>query len=118
MNYSVKKHNVYLSILNGRIQTFLKEIVKILKMTSSKKLVYENYKEMYSISLRLNDTATTFPRDLYDAIGTFEEDFMRKIPVTRAICFFFPWILYCFRFFFCLNSTFVKREDSIYLQII
>ncbi|CAF2447435.1 unnamed protein product [Rotaria sp. Silwood2] len=57
-----------LSILNGRIQTFLKEIVKILKITSSKKLIYEDYKEMYSISLRLNDTSATFPRDLYDAI--------------------------------------------------
>lgn len=57
-----------LSILNGRIQTFLKEIVKILKVTSSKKLIYEDYKEMYSISLRLNETAATFPRDLYDAI--------------------------------------------------
>ncbi|CAF1159902.1 unnamed protein product [Rotaria sordida] len=57
-----------LSILNGRIQTFLKEIVKILKITSSKKLIYEDYKEMYSISLRLNDTLATFPRDLYDAI--------------------------------------------------
>ncbi len=57
-----------LAILNGRIQTFLKEIVKILKLTSSKKLIYEDYKEMYSISLRLNDTATTFPGDLYDAI--------------------------------------------------
>ncbi len=57
-----------LAILNGRIQTFLKEIVKILKITSSKKLIYEDYKEMYSISLRLNDTSTTFSRDLYDAI--------------------------------------------------
>ncbi|CAF3327196.1 unnamed protein product [Rotaria socialis] len=57
-----------LSILNGRIQTFLKEIVKILKSTSSKKIMYEDYKEMYSISLRLTDTAATFPRDLYDAI--------------------------------------------------
>jgi hypothetical protein len=57
-----------LAILNGRIQTFLKEIVKILKITNNKKLLYEDYKEMYSISLRLNDTSTTFPRDLYDAI--------------------------------------------------
>ncbi|CAF1135868.1 unnamed protein product [Adineta steineri] len=57
-----------LAILNGRIQAFLKEIVKILKLTSSKKLIYEDYKEMYSISLRLNDTAPTFPKDLYDAI--------------------------------------------------
>jgi hypothetical protein len=57
-----------LAILNGRIQTFLKEIVKIFKITSNKKLLYEDYKEMYSMSLRLNDTATTFPRDLYDAI--------------------------------------------------
>jgi hypothetical protein len=57
-----------LAILNGRIQTFLKEIVKILKISSSKKLIYEDYKEMFSISLRLNDTSTTFPRDLYDAI--------------------------------------------------
>jgi hypothetical protein len=57
-----------LAILNGRIQTFLKEIVKIFKITSNKKILYEDYKEMYSISLRLNDTATTFPRDLYDAI--------------------------------------------------
>lgn len=57
-----------LSILNGRIQTFLKEIVKILKLTSNKKLLYDDYKEMYSISLRLNDTSPTFPHDLYDAI--------------------------------------------------
>ncbi|CAF5027914.1 unnamed protein product, partial [Rotaria sp. Silwood1] len=57
-----------ISRTNGRIQTFLKEIVKILKITSSKKLIYEDYKEMYSISLRLNDTSTTFPRDLHDAI--------------------------------------------------
>ena len=57
-----------LAILNGRIQTFLKEIVKILKITSNKKLLYDDYKEMYSISLRLNDTLSTFPHDLYDAI--------------------------------------------------
>ena len=57
-----------LAILNGRIQTFLKEIVKILKLTSNKKLIYEDYKEMYSISIRLNDSSTTFPHDLYDAI--------------------------------------------------
>jgi predicted HAD superfamily hydrolase len=57
-----------LAILNGRIQTFLKEIVKILKITSSKKLLYEDYKEMYNISLRINDLSTTFPRDLFDAI--------------------------------------------------
>ncbi|CAF0756223.1 unnamed protein product [Adineta ricciae] len=57
-----------LAILNGRIQTFLKEIVKILKITSNKKLLYDDYKEMYSISLRLNDTISTFPHDLYDAI--------------------------------------------------
>ncbi|CAF1642566.1 unnamed protein product, partial [Rotaria magnacalcarata] len=57
-----------LSILNGRIQTFLKEIVKILKSTSSRKMMYDDYKEMYSISLRLNDAAATFPHDLFDAI--------------------------------------------------
>jgi len=57
-----------LAILNGRIQTFLKEIVKILKISSSKKLIYEDYKEMYSISLRINDKTVTFPKDLYDVI--------------------------------------------------
>ena len=57
-----------LAILNGRIQTFLKEIVKILKLTNSKKLVYDDYKEMYSIALRLNDTSPTFPKDLFDAM--------------------------------------------------
>lgn len=57
-----------LTILNGRIQTFLKEIVKIHKLINSKKSHYEDYKEMYSISLRVNDKATTFPKDIYDAI--------------------------------------------------
>lgn len=57
-----------LAILNGRIQTFLKEIVKILKITNSKKLIYDDYKEMYSISLRLNDTSSTFTKDLLDAM--------------------------------------------------
>ncbi len=57
-----------LTILNGRIQTFLKEIVKIYKITSSKKIIYEDYKEMYNISLRISDKATTFSKDLYDAI--------------------------------------------------
>jgi hypothetical protein len=63
-----------LAILNGRIQTFLKEIVKILKITSSKKLIYDDYKEMYSISLRLNDTSSTFPRDLYDTIERLKKN--------------------------------------------
>ncbi|UJR21959.1 hypothetical protein I4U23_025027 [Adineta vaga] len=57
-----------LSILNGRIQTFLKEIVKLIKPATNKKLAYENYKEMYSIALRINDKAVTFPKDLYDGI--------------------------------------------------
>ncbi|CAF4562432.1 unnamed protein product, partial [Rotaria sp. Silwood2] len=57
-----------LSILNGRIQTFLKEMIKIYKITNNKKSIYEDYKEMYSISLRVNETSTTFPKDLYDAI--------------------------------------------------
>ena len=57
-----------LTILHGRIQTFLKEIVKIYKLTNGKKLIYEDYKEMYSISLRVNDKVPTFPKDLYDAI--------------------------------------------------
>jgi thiamine biosynthesis lipoprotein ApbE len=57
-----------LSILNGRIQTFLKELVKIYKLTNAKKSIYEDYKEMYSISLRINDKAVTFPKDLYDVI--------------------------------------------------
>lgn len=67
-----------LSILNGRIQAFLKEIVKILKATSSKKLMYEDYKEMYNISLRLNDTAETFPRDLYDAIERLKKNYEKN----------------------------------------
>ncbi len=57
-----------LSILNGRIQTFLKESVKIFKTTNHKKLIYEDYKEMYSISLRINDKIATFPKDFYDVI--------------------------------------------------
>ncbi|CAF4486574.1 unnamed protein product, partial [Rotaria sp. Silwood2] len=57
-----------LSILNGRIQTFLKETVKIYKIINNKKSIYEDYKEMYSISLRVNETSTTFAKDLYDAI--------------------------------------------------
>ncbi len=57
-----------LSILNGRIQTFLKEIVKIYKVANHKKLIYEDYKEMYSISLRVNDKSSTFSKDLYDVI--------------------------------------------------
>ncbi|CAF0938718.1 unnamed protein product [Adineta ricciae] len=57
-----------LSILNGRIQTFLKEIVKIIKTATNKKGVFENYKEMYSLALRINDKAVTFPKDLYDGI--------------------------------------------------
>ncbi len=57
-----------LSILNGRIQTFLKEIVKIYKTVNHKKSIYEDYKEMYSISLHINDKLVTFPKDLYDVI--------------------------------------------------
>ncbi|CAF3770487.1 unnamed protein product [Rotaria sordida] len=57
-----------LSILNGRIQTFLKEMIKIYKITNNKKSIYEDYKGMYSISLRVNEASTTFPKDLYDAI--------------------------------------------------
>jgi hypothetical protein len=68
-----------LVILNGRIQTFLKEIVKIFKTTNSKKPVYEDYKEMYSISLRINDTSTTFSKDLYDAIERLKKIFEKNI---------------------------------------
>ncbi|CAF1323294.1 unnamed protein product [Adineta steineri] len=57
-----------LSILNGRIQAFLKELVKIYKTTIKNKLIYEDYKEMYSISLRIDDKAKTFSKDFYDAI--------------------------------------------------
>ncbi|CAF3902226.1 unnamed protein product, partial [Rotaria sp. Silwood1] len=57
-----------LSILNEPIQTFLKEMVKIYKITNNKKVIYEDYKEMYSISLRINETSITFSKDLYDAI--------------------------------------------------
>lgn len=67
-----------LAILNGRIQTFLKEIVKILKVTSNKKLLYDDYKEMYSISLRLNDTSATFPRELHDAIERLKKLYERN----------------------------------------
>ncbi|CAF0785040.1 unnamed protein product [Didymodactylos carnosus] len=71
-----------LTILNGRIQSFLKEIVKISKTTTVKKksnenentTVFEDYKEMYNIALRLNEKSTTFPRDLLQA---FER--MKKI---------------------------------------
>lgn len=57
-----------LSILNGRIQTFLKETVKILKTAPNKKSAYESYKEMYSLVLRVNDKGATFPKDLFDAV--------------------------------------------------
>ncbi|CAF1342793.1 unnamed protein product [Adineta steineri] len=57
-----------LSILNGRIQAFLKELVKIYKTTIKNKSIYEDYKEMYSISLRIDDKAKTFSKDFYDAI--------------------------------------------------
>lgn len=67
-----------LAILNGRIQTFLKEIVKISRMNTSKKVLYEDHKEMYSISIRLNDTATTFPADLYQAIDRMKKIYERN----------------------------------------
>ncbi|CAF5218044.1 unnamed protein product, partial [Rotaria magnacalcarata] len=43
----VQESQRLLSILNGRIQTFLKEIVKIYKTLNNKKSIYEEYKEMY-----------------------------------------------------------------------
>ncbi|CAF0946151.1 unnamed protein product [Rotaria sordida] len=69
-----------LSILNGRIQTFLKEIVKIYKITNNnKKSIYEDYKEMYSISLRINETSTTFSKDLYDGIERLKKIYEKNI---------------------------------------
>ncbi|CAM4821998.1 unnamed protein product [Rotaria magnacalcarata] len=64
----VQESQRLLSILNGRIQTFLKEIVKIYKTLNNKKSIYEEYKEMYGISLRIQETTMTFSKDLYDAI--------------------------------------------------
>ena len=57
-----------LSILHGRIQTFLKELVRIYKLTPPKKSLYEIYKEMYTISLRIDEKVETFVKDLYDGI--------------------------------------------------
>ncbi|CAF1433240.1 unnamed protein product [Rotaria sordida] len=70
-----------LSILNGRIQTFLKEMVKIyrIKNNKKKKAIYEDYKEMYSISLRVNETSTTFPKDLYDTIERLKKIYEKNI---------------------------------------
>ncbi len=67
-----------LSILNGRIQTFLKELVKISKLTNQKKLIYEDYKEMYSLSLRIDDKQPTFPKDLYDGIERLKKIFEKN----------------------------------------
>jgi hypothetical protein len=67
-----------LSILNGRIQTFLKEIVKISKIINQKKFLYEDYKEMYSISLRIDDKLPTFPKDLYDGIERLKKIFEKN----------------------------------------
>ena len=64
-----------LSILNGRIQTFLKEIVKIYKLIPQKKSIYEDYKEMYSLSLRIDDKLPTFPKDLYEGIERLKKIF-------------------------------------------
>jgi hypothetical protein len=57
-----------LTILNGRIQTFLKERVKIFKTNNSKKNVFDAYKDMYSIALRVNETSISLPGDLYVAM--------------------------------------------------
>lgn len=60
------------------MQTFLKEIVKIFKITHNKKQIYEDYREMYSISLHVNDKSTTLPKDLYDAIERLKNIFEKN----------------------------------------
>ncbi len=67
-----------LSILTGRIQTFLKEMVKISKSTNPKKSAYDDYKEMYTISLRINQNSPTFPKDLHDGIERLKKIFERN----------------------------------------
>lgn len=66
-----------LSILNGRIQTFLKEIVKILKNSPTPKKkanaenesnLFDDYKEMFALSLRLNDKSPRFSAEFHDAM--------------------------------------------------
>ncbi|CAF1180282.1 unnamed protein product, partial [Didymodactylos carnosus] len=70
--FSQEAHRL-LAILNGRIQSFLKEIAKITKTTKKKlnenenSIIFEDYKEMYSIALRLNEQLDTFPHDLIQA---------------------------------------------------
>ena len=66
-----------LSILIGRIQTFLKEMVKISKSTTPKRSAYDDYKEMYSISLRIDEKSSTFPKDLHDGIERLKKIFER-----------------------------------------
>ena len=77
-----------LAILNGRIQTFLKEIVKVLKnnLTTKKKvnhdsdgLTFDDFKEMFAISLRLNDTSSTFTGDLFDAITRLKKIYEKHL---------------------------------------
>jgi hypothetical protein len=63
-----------LAILIGRIQAFLKELVKLFKSQSSKKGLYEQYREMYAIALRVNEYSSTVSADLCEAM-----DRMKKI---------------------------------------
>lgn len=64
-----------LAILNGRIQTFLKELVRIFKLNSQKKSLYDDSKEMYGISLRIDEKSPTFIKDLYDGIERIKNIF-------------------------------------------
>ena len=64
-----------LTILHGRIQTFLKELVRIYKLNSQKKLLYDDTKEMYSISLRIDEKSSTFIKDLFDGIERIKKIF-------------------------------------------
>jgi len=78
-----------LAILNGRIQTFLKEIVKIYKSLPTKKKnqnesessIYDDFKEMYSISLRLNDNVSTFSADFYEAMSRMKKIYEKSTNV-------------------------------------
>jgi len=68
-----------LVILNGRIQTFLKELVKIFKIQTQKKSIYEDYKEMYSLSLRINEKSSSLPKDLYEMIEKCRRLFEKNV---------------------------------------
>ena len=68
-----------LVILHGRIQTFLKELLKSFKTNSSKKTLYQEYKEMFAVFLRLKEDSSSFSADLLSAMERFQSFFEKQV---------------------------------------